>query len=120
MRRSSVPAPERGAFLLKVAAGLRERREKFARAESLDTGKRMVESRIDKSGRVLTSTLVKSQPPFDASALDTLRTWTFRPAEGPDVPATTYAYLLFVFRAPGVGAGSPGVGGLNPTFQPAK
>ncbi|MEK0153872.1 aldehyde dehydrogenase family protein [Arthrobacter oryzae] len=44
---SSVPAPERGTFLLKVAAGLRERREKFARAESLDTGKRMVESRID-------------------------------------------------------------------------
>ena len=44
---SSVPAPERGAFLLKVAAELRERREKFARAESLDTGKRIVESRID-------------------------------------------------------------------------
>ncbi|MDP9886776.1 MULTISPECIES: aldehyde dehydrogenase family protein [Micrococcaceae] len=44
---SSVPAPERGTFLLKVAAGLREHREKFARAESLDTGKRIVESRID-------------------------------------------------------------------------
>jgi betaine-aldehyde dehydrogenase len=44
---ASVPAPERGAFLLKVAAELRERREKFARAESLDTGKRIIESRID-------------------------------------------------------------------------
>jgi betaine-aldehyde dehydrogenase len=44
---SGVPAPERGTFLLKVAAELRERREKFARAESLDTGKRIVESRID-------------------------------------------------------------------------
>ena len=44
---SSVPAPERGTFLLKVAAGLRERREQFARAESLDTGKRIIESRID-------------------------------------------------------------------------
>ena len=44
---ASVPAPERGAFLLKVAAELRERREKFARAESLDTGKRIAESRID-------------------------------------------------------------------------
>ena len=44
---AAVPAPERGDFLLKVAAGLRERREEFARAESLDTGKRIVESRID-------------------------------------------------------------------------
>lgn len=44
---SSVPAGERGNFLLRVAAGLRERREDFARAESLDTGKRLVESRID-------------------------------------------------------------------------
>ena len=44
---AAVPAPERGAFLLKVAAELRERREKFARAESLDTGKRIIESRID-------------------------------------------------------------------------
>ena len=44
---AAVPAPERGDFLLNVAAALRERREEFARAESLDTGKRMVESRID-------------------------------------------------------------------------
>lgn len=44
---ANVPAPERGTFLLKVAAELRERREKFARAESLDTGKRIIESRID-------------------------------------------------------------------------
>ncbi|WP_105566539.1 aldehyde dehydrogenase family protein [Microbacterium halophytorum] len=44
---SGVPAPERGDFLLRVAAGLRERKEEFARAESLDTGKRIVESRID-------------------------------------------------------------------------
>lgn len=44
---SGVPAPERGDFLLRVAARLRERQEEFARAESLDTGKRIVESRID-------------------------------------------------------------------------
>lgn len=42
-----VPAGERGNFLLKVAARLRERNEEFARAESLDTGKRMVEGRTD-------------------------------------------------------------------------
>jgi len=44
---TSVQAPERGAFLLKVAARLRERKEEFATAETLDTGKRIIESRID-------------------------------------------------------------------------
>lgn len=44
---TSTPAAQRGDFLLKVAARLRERKEEFARAESLDTGKRIVESRID-------------------------------------------------------------------------
>ncbi|MEV0948186.1 aldehyde dehydrogenase family protein [Rhodococcus sp. NPDC049939] len=46
-RWSSVPAAERGAFLLRVAQRLRERKAEFARAESLDTGKRLVESEID-------------------------------------------------------------------------
>lgn len=44
---SSVPAGERGDFLLKVAARLLERKEEFARAEALDTGKRMYEARAD-------------------------------------------------------------------------
>lgn len=44
---SSVPEAERGDFLLKVAATLRERKEEFAQAETLDTGKRIAESRID-------------------------------------------------------------------------
>ncbi len=44
---SSTPAQERGDFVLRVAARLRERKEEFARAEALDTGKRMVEARID-------------------------------------------------------------------------
>jgi len=43
----TTPAPERGDFLLRVAAGLRERKDAFARAETLDTGKRLVESEID-------------------------------------------------------------------------
>ncbi|MEX5294512.1 aldehyde dehydrogenase family protein [Kocuria sp. CPCC 205268] len=46
-RWSSVPAPRRGDLLLAVAARLRERKDEFARAESLDTGKRLVESGID-------------------------------------------------------------------------
>jgi betaine-aldehyde dehydrogenase len=44
---SSVPAPERGALLLRAAEQLRERKEEFSRAESRDTGKRLVESRLD-------------------------------------------------------------------------
>ncbi|WP_104083626.1 aldehyde dehydrogenase family protein [Cryobacterium sp. Y11] len=44
---STVPAPERGDFLLRVAAELHVRRAEFARAETLDTGKRLVESEID-------------------------------------------------------------------------
>ena len=44
---SGVPAPERGDFLLRAAAELRVRRAEFARAETLDTGKRLVESEID-------------------------------------------------------------------------
>ncbi|WP_027019696.1 aldehyde dehydrogenase family protein [Corynebacterium sputi] len=44
---SSVPEAERGDFLLKVAVTLRERKEEFARAETLDTGKRIAESRLD-------------------------------------------------------------------------
>ena len=44
---SSVPAVERGEFLLKVADRLLVRKEEFARAEALDTGKRMYEARAD-------------------------------------------------------------------------
>ena len=44
---SGVPAPQRGDLLLGVAQQLRERKEEFARAESDDTGKRIVESRMD-------------------------------------------------------------------------
>lgn len=38
---------ERGTFLISVANRLRERKDEFARAETLDTGKRLVESEID-------------------------------------------------------------------------
>jgi betaine-aldehyde dehydrogenase len=44
---TSVPAADRGALLLRAADALRERKEEFSRAESLDTGKRLVESRLD-------------------------------------------------------------------------
>lgn len=41
------PAIERGDFLLDVAEALRERKDEFARAEALDTGKRFVEAQGD-------------------------------------------------------------------------
>lgn len=44
---SRTPAPTRGDLLLRVADGLVERKAAFARAETLDTGKRLVESEID-------------------------------------------------------------------------
>lgn len=44
---ADTPAGERGDFLLKVAAQLTERKAEFARAEALDTGKRLVEAEID-------------------------------------------------------------------------
>lgn len=44
---SSVPAGERGVFLIEVARLIRERKSEFVRAETLDTGKRPYESEID-------------------------------------------------------------------------
>ncbi|MDP3967044.1 MAG: aldehyde dehydrogenase family protein [Nocardioides sp.] len=41
------PAPERAALLHRLADRLEQEKEEVARLESLDTGKRMVESRID-------------------------------------------------------------------------
>ncbi|WAL40632.1 aldehyde dehydrogenase family protein [Brevibacterium sp. BRM-1] len=44
---SAKPTSERADLLLKAGAAIRERRDEFARAESLDTGKRFVESQQD-------------------------------------------------------------------------
>ena len=44
---SSTPAVERGALLLALADRLEAEKEEVARLEALDTGKRMVEARID-------------------------------------------------------------------------
>ena len=41
------PAAERGDFLLEVADAIVARKDEFARAEALDTGKRLVEAEID-------------------------------------------------------------------------
>ncbi len=41
------PATQRGEFLFAVADQLRQRKDTFARAEALDTGKRLVEAELD-------------------------------------------------------------------------
>jgi betaine-aldehyde dehydrogenase len=46
-RWSGVPGPQRGDLLLRVTARIRERKDEFARAEALDSGKRLVEAEID-------------------------------------------------------------------------
>lgn len=46
-RWASVPTQQRCDLLRRTAAGIRERREEFAKAEALDTGKRIVEARLD-------------------------------------------------------------------------
>ncbi|WP_018155107.1 aldehyde dehydrogenase family protein [Demetria terragena] len=44
---SAVPAATRGALVIEVARIIRERRDEFAKAETLDTGKRPMESEVD-------------------------------------------------------------------------
>jgi len=75
----------------------------------------VVETRVDATGHVVGVTVVRSSPPFDTPALDAARTWTFRPAQGPGAPASTYAYLIFVFRQPIVGPTAPLGGSSTPT-----
>ncbi len=70
-------------------------------------GSVLVEASVDRSGHVATASAVRSSPPFDSPALETARSWTFRPAEGGAAPPSTFAYLLFVFRQPLVGASPP-------------
>ena len=64
----------------------------------------LVETRVDVTGHVVGVTAVRSSPPFDDSAMDAARSWTFRPAQGAAAPPSTFAYVLFVFRQPVMGA----------------
>jgi TonB family protein len=81
----------------------------------------LVETRLDPSGRVAEATVLRSAQPFDDAALDAAHGWTFLPASAPNVAASPYAYLVFVFRQPIVGPVSgPGGGqlGTPPPQQP--
>jgi TonB family protein len=60
----------------------------------------VIEARVDATGHVVKAEAVRSSPPFDSPALDAARSWTFRPGRGAGAPASTYAYLIFIFRQP--------------------
>ena len=70
----------------------------------------LVEARVDSTGHAVAVTAVRSAPPFDSPALDAVRSWTFRPAQGADAPPSTYAYILFVFRQTVYAAPAPANG----------
>jgi TonB family protein len=67
----------------------------------------LLETLVAPSGKVVAVTAIRSSPPFDEPAMEAARRWLFRPPQGPGVPPNTYAYLIFAFRPPVVGASKP-------------
>jgi TonB family protein len=64
----------------------------------------LLEVLIAPSGKVVAVTTLRSAPPFDEPSMEAARSWLFRPPQGPGLPPNTYAYLIFAFRPPVVGA----------------
>ena len=70
-------------------------------------GTLVLEARVDPTGHVVGVTAVRSAPAFDAPGLDAVRGWTFRPAQSPTAPPSTYVYVVMAFRQPLVGTSPP-------------
>jgi TonB family protein len=64
----------------------------------------LLEVLVAPSGKVVAVTAIRSAPPFDEPAMEAARSWSFRPPQGAGLPPNTYAYLIFAFRPPVVGA----------------
>ena len=64
----------------------------------------LLETLVAPSGKVVGVTVLRSSPPFDNPSMESARAWSFRPPQGAGLPANTYAYLIFAFRVPVVGA----------------
>jgi TonB family protein len=64
----------------------------------------LIETLVAPSGRVVAVTAIRPNPPFDEPAMEAARGWLFRPPQGPGLPPNNYAYLIFAFRPPIVGA----------------
>ena len=59
-----------------------------------------IETTIDLNGRATENRVIRSSPPFDEAALDSLRQWLFRPARVRGTGTPTLAYVVFGFRQP--------------------
>ena len=60
----------------------------------------LVEARVDSTGRISRARIVQSAPPYDAPALDLVRTWTFRPARRGNTTVPSVVYVVFGFPLP--------------------
>jgi TonB family protein len=70
-----------------------------------DEGSVLVEVMIDAGGKVSEAKALTSSPGFEQLALNTARTWSFRPARAKGQAVAAYAYLVFAFRQPVTGSG---------------
>ena len=60
----------------------------------------LLEARVDRSGKVAETMVIRSAPPFDDAARATLKKWSFRPARVRGTPVSTFVYVLFGFPVP--------------------
>lgn len=75
----------------------------FYPPQALFDGVVLVEVEVSATGAVANATVVRSAPPFDATAVDAARQWTFRPASLHGRPVAALAYLVLGFRQPVTG-----------------
>jgi TonB family protein len=71
---------------------------------ALGDGTVLVEVTVDEAGKVVDAQVKASAPAFDAAAIAAARSWSFRPMKKQRTAVTTYAYLVFAFRAPVTGS----------------
>jgi TonB family protein len=60
----------------------------------------LLEVLVDRSGTVAGVRVVRSAPPFDGAAAETVKDWKFRPARVRGQPAAVFAYIMFGFPVP--------------------
>jgi TonB family protein len=60
----------------------------------------LIETTVDSAGRATQNRVIRSSPPFDEAALDSLRQWAFRPARVRGTGSDAFVYLVFGFREP--------------------
>ena len=68
-------------------------------------GSVLVQVMVDAGGKVSEAQVLASAPGFDGLALNTARTWSFRPARVRGEAVAVYAYLVFAFRQPVTASG---------------